>query len=123
MADLMALAEEFAKEAAIPNQKKPMHPPATQKRPIHAPATQKRQMHPPATQKRPMHKSDTNAAAPFSPDDVPGKLADQYGQEQYEIAQQARSAVFRVFRDNDVQPLDDTKFLLEAILKAGWGKP
>ena len=51
-------------------------------------------------------------------------LREQYAPEQYEIAQKLVSAVFRVFPShNGVQPLDDTKFLLEAILKAGWGKP
>ena len=50
-------------------------------------------------------------------------LREQYAPEQYEIAQKARGAVFRILRENGVEPLDDTKFLLEAILKAGWGKP
>ena len=52
-------------------------------------------------------------------------LREQYAPEQYEIAQKARERCISGLPSSKmvVEPLDDTKFLLEAILKAGWGKP
>jgi len=44
-------------------------------------------------------------------------------EEKKAIAREARSAVIRVLRSHGIEPLDDTLFLLHAIIKTGWGKP